>query len=174
MSSDTILERLSDEFFASLPKCLSISWIQRVASDSFVLNSERHVVRNDVSDVAIFAIPAADLAGVSNHSGPHRSCSSLRNGLQLKWRLTFGCILFVYLVDHFLKTALVHVATQFSVYTTWMYRCGTHATVPVPLVERDGEESVCGLRPAIRDERCIGRPLKVRIFKVDIGKAVTC
>src|SRR5262245_34728494 len=116
--------------------------------------------------MAVFAISAADLICGRNHRCPHRSCSSLQYGLQLK-------VLLSYEIEHQLNAALVHVATQFGLYATWMHRCCTHATASVPFVKRNREESVCGLRPAICDEGFIGRLFKVGIFQVNIGKAVT-
>lgn len=55
-----------------------------------------------------------------------------------------------------------------------MHRGSAHVTVPVPFVEPNSEEDICRLRSAICDEGFIGRPLKIGIFQVDIGKAVTC
>src|SRR5260370_30762852 len=72
-------ERLSNEFFASLPKCLSIIWVQRVSSDPLATDVKRHVVRNNVADVAVLAISATDLVCGPNNCSPHRSCSPLWN-----------------------------------------------------------------------------------------------
>ena len=130
-------ERLRDEFCAFLPKCLSIIWIQRVSSDPFATDVERHVVRNNVADVAVLAISDTDLVCGRNNCRPHRSCSPLWNGLQLIRLFTCGSTLLVCLVQHLLKETLVHVATQFSPYAPRMHRCGTHATVAVPFVERN-------------------------------------
>src|SRR6266404_6352200 len=135
----------SVEFFAFLPECLSIIWIQRVSSDPFATDVERHVVRNNVADVAVFAISATDLVWGRYNCSPDRSCSPLWNGLQLIRLFTCSSTLLVCLVQHLLKETLVHVATQFSPYAPRMHRCSTHATVAVPFVERNGEESVCSL-----------------------------
>jgi hypothetical protein len=54
-----------------------------------------------------------------------------------------------------------------------MYGRRTHAKVPVPFVEGNGEENVHRLRPAVRNEGLIPRPLKVGIIEVHIGEAVT-
>jgi len=43
----------------------------------------------------------------------------------------------------------------------------------LPFVERNSEEDVCRLRPPIRNEGLIGRPLKVGILEVHFGEAVT-
>ena len=50
---------------------------------------------------------------------------------------------------------------------------GAHAAVPVPFVERHGEEDIRRLRSAIGDEGLIRRALKVGILEVDVGIAVT-
>src|SRR6266481_1504306 len=138
-------ERLPNEFFAFLPECLGIIWIQRVSSDAFAPDVERHVVRNNVADVAVLAISAADLVCGRNNCSPHGSGSPLWNGLQLIRLFTCGSTLLVCLVQHLLKETLVHVATQFSPYAPRMDRCSAHATVAVPFVERNGEESVGSL-----------------------------
>src|SRR5260370_18069745 len=65
-------ERLSNEFFASLPECLSIIWIHRVSSNPFATDVKRHVVRNNVADVPVLAISATDLVSAPTHSIPHR------------------------------------------------------------------------------------------------------
>ena len=116
LKNEKLQERLPDEFYAFLPKCLSIIWIQRVSSDPFATDVERHVVRNNVADVAVLAISATDLVSGRNNCRPHRSCSPLWNGLQLIRLFTCGSTLLVCLVQHLLKETLVHVATQFSPY----------------------------------------------------------
>ena len=131
------------------------------------------MVRNDVADVAILAIPAADLLGGSNDTGPHRSCGSLRNGLPLKGRLTPCCKLLIHLVDHLLDMAWVHVATKLGPYASRMHGCSAYATLPVPLVEGNGKKDVRCFRTAICNEEVIGRPFKVGILEVDVGEAVT-
>ena len=124
-------KRLADEFYAFLPKCLRIIWIQRVSSDPFATDVERHVVRNNVADVAVLAISATDLVSGRSNCSPHRSCSPLWNGLQLITLFTCGSTLLVCLVQHLLKETLVHVRPN----SVRMHRCSTHATVAVPFVE---------------------------------------
>ena len=65
------------------------------------------------------------------------------------------------------------MSIQLSLNGSWMYSGSTDATVPVPFVEGNCEEDVCRLGPPIRNERFIGRPLKVGILEVYIGEAVT-
>jgi hypothetical protein len=97
----------------------------------------------------------------------------LRNGLQLKWWLTLCRKLLIHLVDDFLKLGHVHVTTELRMYGAWMHSCGAHPTVSMTFVKSDVEEDVCRLRSAIRDKGLIGRPLKIGILEIDIGKAVT-
>jgi AcrR family transcriptional regulator len=66
-------------------------WIERISAYSFAYRADGHAVRNDSADVAVLAIPAANLASGSNNTGPRRSCGSLRNGLPLEGRLTLRC-----------------------------------------------------------------------------------
>src|SRR5882762_4783119 len=167
------LKRLSDEFFTLLPERLSIVWIERISAHSFADGADRHVVGNDPPDVAVLAVSAANLVSGSHDTGPHRSCGSLRNGLPLERRLTLGRKLLVHLFHDPLNAARIYVATQFGLYASWMHCRGTHATLAVPLVERNGEEDICRLRSAIRDEWLIGGPLKVGILKVNVRVAVT-
>src|ERR1700720_2946290 len=84
------LKRLSNEFFAFLPNCFSIFRIERISAHSFADGADRHLVGNDLADVAILAIPAANLVSGCRDTGPHRSCGSLRNGLPLEGPLTLG------------------------------------------------------------------------------------
>src|SRR5215831_15031178 len=167
------LKPLSNEFFTFLPECFSVFWIERVSAHAFANGSDGHGIRNDVANVAVLAISAADFVSGSNRTGPHRSCGSLRNGLELERRLTLGCELLIPLFDHLFDAAVVHVASQLGPNASRMHRRSSHATVAVPLVEGHGEEDVRGLRSAIGDERLVGRPFEVGIVEVDIGEAVT-
>src|SRR6266849_746487 len=166
-------KRLSNEFFAFLPKRLSIFRIERISAHSFADGADRHVVGNNPPDVAVLAIPAANLVGGSHDTGPHGSCGPLRNGLPLKWPLTLGRELLVHLFHDPLNAARIYVATQFGLYASWMHSRGAHPTLPVFLIERNGEEDVCRLRSAIRHKWLIGRPLKVGILNVNVRKTVT-
>jgi hypothetical protein len=60
---DTIrlLERLSDQLFTFLPERLGIARIERILPYSFADSTDGHVVRNNVADVAVLAVTAADL-----------------------------------------------------------------------------------------------------------------
>src|ERR1700760_423109 len=105
------LKALSYEFFALLPKRLSIVGIERVPAHPFACYADGHMVRNDLADVAVFAIPASNLVSPSHHGGPHRSCGSLRNGFPLVWPLTLGCLFLVYLFKQLFDAAGLHVAS---------------------------------------------------------------
>src|SRR6202795_3053833 len=160
-------------FFGFLPERLSIVRIERISAYSFAARGDRNVIWHDVTDVAVLAVMSTDLVSGSNHRGPHRSCGSLRNGLQLGGCLTLCRELLVHMLDHLSNNARIQVSIQLSLNASWMYSCSTHATVPVPFVEGNCEEDVCRLGPPIRNEGLIGRPLKVGILGVHIGEAVT-
>jgi hypothetical protein len=130
------------------------------------------MVRHDMADVAVLAISPADLVSRSNHSGPHRSCGSLRDGLPLEGRLPLGCELLIHLVDHFLYLAGIDIAPQLRVYASRMHSRSAHATIPMPLVESNREEDVGRLRSAISNEGIIGCSLKVGIFEIYVRKAM--
>src|SRR5260370_28529088 len=95
-----------------------------------------------MADMAVLAIPAADLASGSNDTGPHRSCSSLWNRLPLERRLSLCGKLLIHLVDDLLDLAWVHVTTQLGPNAAWMHGCGADATLTVPLVEGNGKKDV--------------------------------
>src|ERR1700730_2630081 len=107
------LKRLSDQFFTFLPKRLGILWIQRITAHSFAYGTDGHVVRNDIADMAVLAISAADLVGGSTNTGPCRSCGSWRNGLPLEGRFTLRRQLLIHLVDDSLYATRIDVATEF-------------------------------------------------------------
>src|SRR4030095_7568730 len=168
-----VLKRLPDEFFASLPERLSSVRIERILAHTFAYGVDGHVIRNDLADVAVLAVSAADLVSWSNDTGPHRGCGSLRNRLQLEGRLTLCRKLLIHLLNPFLKFAQIDLTTQFRMYGSWMHSCGAYTMLPVPVVEGNREQDVCRLRSAIRDKGFIWSPLKIGIFQVDIGVAVT-
>src|SRR5271154_3359319 len=55
------LEPLSDQFFAFLPQRFRVGWIEGITAHAFADAADRHGVRHDFADVAVFAIAAADL-----------------------------------------------------------------------------------------------------------------
>src|SRR6266404_1606120 len=156
-----MLKRLSDEFFTFVPERLSSFWIERIPAHTFAYRVDGLVIGNDLANVTVLAISAADLTSGSDDRGPHRGCGPLRNGFQLERRLTLCRKLLIHLVYHFLKLAHVHVTTQLRMYASWMHSRGAYVTLPVTFVEGDGKQDVCRLRSAIRDEGLIGRPLKI-------------
>src|SRR6202030_3380562 len=117
--------------------------IQPKPAPSLAGGADRHLVGNDLADVAILAIPAANLVSGCRDTGPHRSCGSLRNSLPLEGPLTLGRKLLVYLFHDPLNMARIYVATQFGQNASRMHSRGTHATLAVLLVERNSEEDVC-------------------------------
>src|ERR1700738_2666799 len=167
------LKRLSDQFLTFLPERLGILWIQRITAHSFADGADGHVVRNDIADVAILAITAADLVSGGNYAGPHRSCGSLRNGLPLERRLTLCCELLIHLVYDPLYSTRIDVASQLGLDASGMHGRGAHTTLTVPPVEGNSEEDIRRLRSAVGNEGLIGRPLKVGILEIDVRLAVT-
>src|SRR5215471_13231040 len=81
------LERLAHHFFALLPEGLSRLGIERICAHSLTYNADRHVVRDDITDMAVFAISASDFVSRSHNCSPHRSGGALRNGLPLEGHL---------------------------------------------------------------------------------------
>src|SRR5215831_4800473 len=94
------LKGFSNQFLALFPERLSSVRIQSISTNSFADGVDRHVVRHDLSDMAILAITTADFVSRRNHCGPNRSRGSLRDRLKLKWRLPFSGELRVHLIDH--------------------------------------------------------------------------
>src|SRR6266852_1932823 len=173
-SSFIVRKGLSHEFFTFVPERLRRRRIERISAYSFARGADGQVVRHDIADVAVLAISASDFGSGSHDSGPYGSCGSPRNGLQLEGRLTLCRELLIHEFDHLFYMASVQVATQFGLNTSRMHGRSAHATIPVPFVEGNGKKNVGRLRAAIRDERFVGRPLKVGIFEVDVRKTVPC
>src|SRR5215475_9717416 len=94
------LKGFSDQFLTLFPERLSSVRIQSISANSFADGVDRHVVRHDLSDMAILAITAADFVSRGNYCGPNRSRGSLRDRLKLKGRLAFSGELRVHLIDH--------------------------------------------------------------------------
>ena len=65
------------------------------------------------------------------------------------------------------------MASQFGLDASGMHGRSAHTTLTVPPVEGNSEENIRRLRPAVGNERLIGRPLKVGILEIDVGVAVT-
>src|SRR5580700_608070 len=126
-----------------------------------------------MSDVTVLAISAADLFGGSNHSGPYRSCGSLRDGLPLEQRLALRGELLIPLFYDLFDLAGVYVASQFGVDYSRVHCGSTYAAIPMAFVEGNREENVRRLGSSIGNERLVRRPLKVGILEVDIRIAVT-
>src|SRR3984885_6176463 len=167
------LKRLADELFAFPPERLGVVWIKRVSAHSFADGADRCIVRHKLAHMAVLAISAANLVSRSNHTGPHRSCGSLRNRLPLERCLTLCRQLLVHLVNHRLQVAPVHMAAQLGLYAPWMHSRGSYAARPMPLVERYGKKDIRSLRSAICDEGLIRRPFKAGILEINIGEAVS-
>ncbi len=140
-----IVKGLADHFFALLPQRLSIGWVERIGSYSFGGDCDGDVVWNDVADMAVLAVAAANFIRWSNRGGPHGSRGALRNRLQSEGCLALCGKLLVDLGDHRFKAAGIGVAGQFGPYTARMYGGGAHTAFTVPVIEGNGEENVCCL-----------------------------
>src|SRR3984957_1482094 len=166
------LKRLSDEFLTFLPERFGIFCIERISTYAFADSGDGRVVRHDLADVAVLAISAANLVGRSDHGGPHRCCSSLRDGLELEGRLTLCGELLIDFFDDFFEAAGVDVAIQFRSNASWMHSCGPHTVAPVPFVKCDCEENIRCFGSAIGNERIIGRALEIWVLKIDVRVAM--
>jgi hypothetical protein len=76
----------------------------------------------------------------------------LRDGLPVERLLALVRKLLIQLVDDGLRSAWVHMASQFGLYTSRMHGRSSHATLAVSPVESHGEDDVSGLRSAVRNE----------------------
>ena len=122
--------------------------------------------------MAVLAISAADLVGGSNHTGPYRSCGTLRNGLPLEGRFALRRQLVIHLVDDPSYATRIDVATQFGIDASGMHGRRAHTTLTVPPVEGNSEEDIRRLRSAVGNEGLIRRPFKVGVLEIDVGVAV--
>src|SRR6202047_2726519 len=157
------LEGLSDHLFTFLPERRGCGRIERISTYAFADSADDHVVRYDVTDVAVLAVLAAHLVSERDDAGPYRSRSSLRDRLPLKGSLTLCCKLLIHLLDLGWQSSRVHVTTQFGSDASRMHSRSAYTALAVALVEGDGKQDVRRLRPAVSNERFIGRPLEVRI-----------
>src|SRR5437588_802518 len=167
------LERFSDQFFAFLPECFSILWVECISAYPFGDDADWRVVRHNVAYVAILAVLPANLTGWCDHSRPHRSRGSLGNGLPLKRPLTLPGELPIDFFDHFFDPAGLRVTTQLGTYSSRMNSRGAHPAIPVTFIECNREEDVCRFRSAVGDKRFIGRALEVGIVHVYVRIAMT-
>jgi hypothetical protein len=168
-----LLEFFSDHLFAFLPECLGVFRVERITAHTFADRGDSHIIWNYFAHVAVLAILSADLISRSNYSGPYRSCGSLRNGLQLEGCFALGRTLLIHLLDHLLDVGGVHMAVQFRLDASWMYRRRAYAIPSMTPVKSNGEEDIRCLGPAVGNEGFIRRPPKVRIVEIHIRKAVT-
>src|ERR1700733_8225106 len=122
--------------------------------------------------MAVLAILSADLISRSNYRGPHRSCGSLGNSLQLEGGSALGRKLLIHLLDRLLEVERVQMAVQLRLDASWMYRRPAYAITSMTPVESNGEEDIRSLGPPVGDPWVVRCPLKVGIFKVDVGEAV--
>lgn len=63
--------------------------VHSVGSNSFADHGEGDVLRNDVANLAVLAVPSADFIRRSNYTSPHRGRSTLRNRLPLEGPFAF-------------------------------------------------------------------------------------
>src|SRR5713226_7208414 len=121
------LKRLSNHFFAFLPECLGVFRVERITAHTFADRGDSHIIWNYFAHMAVLAILSADFISRSNYSGPHRSCSSLTNSLQLEGCFTLGRKLLIHLLDRLLDADGIQVAVQLRLDASWMYRRGAYA-----------------------------------------------
>ena len=76
----------ANEFFAHRPKRLRVLRIDRVRPHP-TLSPE---VFDHLSDVAVFAIAAADFIRRCDDASPYGGCGSLGHALQKEWRCPLG------------------------------------------------------------------------------------
>ena len=161
----------SNHFFAFLPKSLRPLGIERISAHSFAYAADRHIPRARFPRRGSFRNSArrspSAAATTPAHTEVAAPCGIVfhSNG-----PVPSAIELIVHLFDHVFDAAGLHVPPEVGLDDSWMHGRSAHSTLAVPLVEGDGEETICGLRPAIRDEGIIGRSLKVRIVEVDIGR----
>src|ERR1700733_11359057 len=123
--------------------------------------------------MAVLAILSADLISRSNHRGPHRSCGSLRNSLQLEGCSALGRKLLIHLLDRLLEVDGVQMAVQLRLDASWMYRRPAYAITSMTPVESNGEEDIRTLGPAGGGPWVVRCPLKVRMRTLYGGEAET-
>src|SRR5262245_13485012 len=99
LSTTVVLKGFSDQFLALFPERISSVRIQSISTNSFADGVDRHVVRHDLSYMAVLAITTADFVSRRNYCGPNRRRGSLSDRLELKWSLAFRCELLVHLID---------------------------------------------------------------------------
>lgn len=63
-----MLKRLSDQFFTFRPERLSGIWIEGIPTDAFAYGADAHMIRNDLADVVVLAISAAELFSGNDHT----------------------------------------------------------------------------------------------------------
>src|SRR5580700_7797878 len=120
LAQHRMVKRLSDELFTFLPEGLRRVRVERIGPHAFADTADGYVLRDQLADVAVFAIAAADFVSGSDNAGPYRSCGTLRNGLPLEG-LTFGGKLCGHLINHALNAGGVDVATQLGLYDSGMH-----------------------------------------------------
>jgi hypothetical protein len=65
------LEGLSHHLFTFLPERRGCGGIERISTNAFADSADDHVVRYDVTDVAVLAVLAAHLVSGRDDAGPH-------------------------------------------------------------------------------------------------------
>src|SRR5262249_4960817 len=140
--------------------------IERIRAHAFAYRIDLHVIRNDLADVTVLAVPAAYLVSRRDHCRPYRRSGSLRNRLQLEERFPLCRELRIQPIDLFLKLAQVNMPTQLGMYPSWVHRRGTNPPPAVTFVKRNREQDVRCLRSAIRDKRFVGRVFETRILEI--------
>src|SRR5579863_8030922 len=165
-------EVLAHHLFALLPESLCIVGVERIAAHTFVKQAEPCIICNDVTHVAVLAIPSSYLFGGRDDRCPHCGGGSEGNSFELKRLFALRCCLFIDLFDHLFHLRRVHVAGKLGLYASWMYGRRADPALMMPLIESNCEEDVGGLRAPVSQEGFVMRGLKVGIVQVDIAETV--
>src|SRR5579863_4639984 len=114
-------EVLAHHLFALLPESLCVLGVECIAPHTFVKQAEPCIICDDVTHVAVLAIPSSYLFGGRDDRCPHRSGSSVGNCFELERLFAPCCCLFIDLFEHLFHLRRIHVAGKLSLYAPWMH-----------------------------------------------------
>jgi len=135
-------EFFPDHILTFRPQRLGMRGIDRVGPHALTDQTDRLVIGHDRTDVAVFAVMAADRVSRPHYACPDRRGRSLRNGLELERRFAFSRSLFIDPLHHRLDGASLHMTCKFGHDPTGMHRRGAHAARAMPRIKRNGKEDV--------------------------------
>src|SRR5690349_3319207 len=127
---------LFNQFFTLSPECLGGFGIECVGANAFAVGCQQLVLGNDLADVTVFAISAADLFSGRHKASPDRSSCSLRNRLVLKRLPACCCGFFADSVDRRLQLGRVEMPSKLSLDASRMDGGGSNPAAAMPQVER--------------------------------------